>query len=351
MDEVKEAVALQANAIEEVAVNEDPTFIRDSEIQCKIVDIQVEKKTAEKPSTNTKQSEAESKHSSIERKEPEEMVENLVFERKGEEYKIILNYREQETASSFCQPLISNLDSADDNCIDEVDDPNEYLEEDNGDTIEQELQHQTQDQQQQDSINVDEVVDLEVGAVVRRAQEWSSETNLHTKSEKPQNMSGQKMSYQWDVSVEIEETVDNEMVATNVYLDMELVETLALPSTFIVTAAMEAEKVIDAMEEVGDEVVAAHDAVSQKEASEEVEEAYLTLQDNKSGEVGTNEDPNSRTGLSLKFICDSEIQCEIIDIQRKKQQLKKPSTKRKQPGAETKQSLTKRKEDRVVDYR
>jgi len=346
MDEVKEAVALQDNAIEEVAVNEDPTFIRDSEIQCKIVDIQVEKKTAEKPSTNTKQSEAESKHSSIERKEPEEMVENLVFERKGEEYKRILNYREQETASSFCQPLISNLDSADDNCIDEVDDPNEYLEEDDGDTIEQELQHQTQDQQQQDSINVDEVVDLEVGAVVRRAEEWSSETNLHTISEKPQNMSSQ-----WDVSVEIEETVDNEMVATNVYLDMDLVETLALPSTFIVTAAMEAEKVIDAMEEVGDEVVAAHDAVSQKEASEEVEEA-VALQDNMSGEVGTNEDPNSRTGLSLKFICDSEIQCEIIDIQRKKQQLKKPSTKRKQPEAETKQSLTKRKEDnRVVDYR
>merc|ERR1719319_1251901 len=113
MDEVKEAVALQDNAIEEVAVNEDPTFIRDSEIQCKIVDIQVEKKTAEKPSTNTKQSEAESKHSSIERKEP--------GERKGEEYKRILNYREQETASSFC-----NLD---DNCIDEVDDPNEDLEE------------------------------------------------------------------------------------------------------------------------------------------------------------------------------------------------------------------------------
>merc|ERR1719319_1610076 len=44
MDEVKEAVALQDNSIEEVAVNEDPTFIRDSEIQCKIVDIQVEKK-------------------------------------------------------------------------------------------------------------------------------------------------------------------------------------------------------------------------------------------------------------------------------------------------------------------
>merc|ERR1719319_1876889 len=251
MDEVKEAVALQDNAIDEVAVNEDPTFIRDSEIQCKIVDIQVEKKTAEKPSTNTKQSEAESKHSSIERKESEE--------RKGEEYKRILNYREQETASSFCQPLISNLDSADDNCIDEVDDPNKDLEEDDGDTIEQELQHQTQDQQQQDSINVDEVVDLEVGAVVRRAEEWSSEANLHTISEKPQNASSQ-----WDVSFEIEETVDNEMVATNVYLDMDLVETLALPSTFIVTAAMEAEKVIDSMEEVGDEVVAAHDAVSQK---------------------------------------------------------------------------------------
>merc|ERR1719319_877079 len=103
MDEVKESVALQDNAIDEVAVNEDPTFIRDREIHCKIVDIQVEKKTAEKPSTNTKESEAESNHSSIERKEPEEMVDNLVFERKGDEYKIILKYRELETASSFCQ--------------------------------------------------------------------------------------------------------------------------------------------------------------------------------------------------------------------------------------------------------
>ena len=90
-----------------------------------------------------------------------------------------------------------------------------------------------------------------------------------------------------------------------------------LSSTFIVSAAtvVEEEPVIE------DEVVSAYDTF----AMEAVEKA-MTIPDDTEEELVEE----SRTGLSLNFICDTEIQCKIVDVQRRKQQPKKPSIKRKQ---------------------
>ena len=111
--------------------------------------------------------------------------------------------------------------------------------------------------------------------------------------------------------------------AATVVEEEPVIEVVSAYDTFATEAVEKAVTIPDDTEEpvIEDEVVSAYDTF----AMEAVEKA-MTIPDDTEEELVEE----SRTGLSLNFICDTEIQCKIVDVHRRKQQPKKPSIKRKQ---------------------